>query len=110
MTRHTHPNTFPALSFIAGEIEAQREARKSRVKEIRLKRGGGPPPEPDPPPKPEPKPGVRLSRKEVFEIIAARKAKAQAKAKTQALNQRGRPIMPPVTGAKLRGKLAGKVS
>ena len=36
-----------------------------------------------PPPKAEPKPGVRLSSKEVFEIIAQRKAKAQAKAKAR---------------------------
>ncbi len=35
--------------------------------------------------KPEPKPGVRLSGQEVREIIAARKAKAHAKA--QALAQ-----------------------
>jgi len=100
------------MPLSAGEIEAQREARKSRVKEIRLKRGGGPAPEPEPPPKPEPKPGVRLSSKEVFEIIASRKAKAQAKAKSQAHRGRGPMVTmgiagpggPGVQGPKLRGK------
>jgi len=67
----------------AGELELKREARKERVKEIKKKRGGGVEEEPPTPPKPEPKPGVRLSSKEVFEIIAQRKAKAQAKAKVQ---------------------------
>lgn len=70
----------------AAEIERRLEEKRERVREIRTRRENQnkakepPAPSTTAAPKREPKPGVRLGGREVYEIIAARKAKAKAKA------------------------------
>jgi len=74
----------------AAEIERRLEEKRERVREIRTRRENqnkakNPPVPITAAPKREPKPGVRLGGREVYEIIAARKAKAKAKAQRTGL-------------------------
>lgn len=101
---------FGQDSFRAAEIERRRTEKQRRVREIRARRTVQDAaaeqnhlPADKAPVKAEPKPGVRLSGKEVVEIIAARKAKAQAKqAKVKAQQAQGhRSLRRPSSSSKL---------